>query len=122
MLVRGVPKQGFGGPSVEPLYGARATILVRGVPKCCLGAHAGDLRKSSAWGQAHDPREGCAEMKLRWALGGAPYGARAAILARGVPKRGFGEPRDVRGPCHWDFRKKTLYGAGATILVRGMPK
>ena len=65
MLVRGVPKQGFGGPSVEPLYGARATILVRGVPKFTMGAHAG-------------PATGT--------VGKPPYKAKATILVRGVPK------------------------------------
>ena len=46
MLVRGVPKQGFGGPSVEPLYGARATILVRSVRALPL-EHSEELRMGS---------------------------------------------------------------------------
>ena len=57
-------------------------------------------------------------MKLRWPLGGAPYGARATILVRGVPKFDLGTHA---GPATWTFGKAP-YAARATILVRGVPK
>ena len=57
-------------------------------------------------------------MKLRWALGGTPYGARATILVRGVTKITLGAHAD---PATGTFGKAP-YGARATILVRGVPK
>ena len=97
-IVRGVPKwaQWCHGSAATGTFGGApygATVLVRGVPKWGFGEPRDargpshwDLRKHSVWGQGHDRREVCAEMKLRLALGGASYGARGTILARGMPK------------------------------------
>ena len=57
-------------------------------------------------------------MGVRRALGGAPYGARATILVRGVTKFTMGAHA---GPAIWTFGRAP-YGARATILVRGVPK
>ena len=75
---------------------------------------SGHGQRGSAWGQGHDPREGCAEIGRRWALGGAPCGARATILVRGVPKCALGTHA---GPATGTFGKAP-YGVWATILVR----
>ena len=57
-------------------------------------------------------------MKLRWALGGAPYGATATILVRGAPTLFLGTHA---GPATGTVGKPP-YKAKATILVRGVPK
>ena len=65
ILVRGVPKLGFDAPSVELHMRPGPRSSCRGVPKFGLGAHAGPATGN---------------------VGRAPYGARATILVRGVPK------------------------------------
>ena len=77
ILVRGVPKwvrrryasAATGAFSGDP-YGA--TFLVRGVPKWASveppmrqGRESGTGVLGGSWAWGHDPREGCADMKLR---------------------------------------------------------
>ena len=57
-------------------------------------------------------------MRLRWALGGTSYGARAAILMRGVKKFCLGTHA---GPATETFGRAPRR-TRATILVRGVPK
>ena len=113
---------GFGGPSVEPPCGGRATILVRGVTKFGLGMHAGP----ATWTFGQTLYKARATMLVRgvpkWGFGGPsvepPIGARATILVRGVTKLSLGTHA---GPATWTFGTAP-YGANATILVRGVPQ
>ena len=69
-------------------------------------------------GSGQPSREGCAAVRLRWAFGRTPYGAKATILVRGVPKLGLGPHA---GPAT-GTSGRAPHAAKATILVRGVPK